>query len=148
MKTEQKSKLIAVTGMPEIPFVSAGVSADTDGYVISEDGLTRVAEALEAGDQATAQLADQALQAQQANDARQTAEASLTTANETISANNTRIQQLEARVTELESEGNITNTSRGADTGGKVKVKFHESAENPMNKIADSLLGAPAPKKD
>jgi transcriptional accessory protein Tex/SPT6 len=146
MKTEHKSKLIAIVGMPEIPFVSAGISSETDGFVVSEDGLTRIAEALVAGEEAAAQVTNQTLLVQQANEARESAEGALATANETIAANATRIEQLEARVSELENEGGITATSRQEDATGKKKVKFHESAENPMNKIADSLLGAPVPK--
>lgn len=50
MKTEQKDFLKKVTGMDSIPFVTAGIAADADGYVISEDGLTKLAEAGMAND--------------------------------------------------------------------------------------------------
>jgi hypothetical protein len=81
--------------------------------------------------------------------ARTTAENNLATANTTIATRDKRITELEARVAELEDEAPISNTSRAEDKGGKgAKVAFHLSDENPMNKLADSLIGKPVTKKE
>lgn len=148
MKDTQKKKLLAVTGMTEILAISEGIEAGANGFIISEDGLSKIAEALEAGDAATAKLQDQALQAQQAVAAQQKAEGELKTANEKIAADAKNIATLTARVAELEEEAPVTATTKTKDGGGKNKVPFHASAENPMNKIADSLLGKPKAKAD
>lgn len=147
MTTKISDKLKKITGQTDFPFVSAGIvaSENANGHVLNEDALVALVEAADAGEAAQATIADQALQAQQAVAAQQTAEAALATANQTIAANTTRIQELEARVAELEGEAGVTNTNKEKD-GAEGKVAFHESAKNPMNQIADSLLGAPVTK--
>lgn len=85
---------------------------------------------------------EQSLLAQQTAVAQQAAEGSLATANKELTTASGRITELEARVAELEEEDGITQTAKAID-GGKTKVPFHASPENPANKIADSLLGAP-----
>lgn len=142
MKDTQKKKLLAVTGMSEIPFVAEGIESTITGHVLTEDAITRVAEALEANDQtaaalqtATARITELETQLQDAGTARQLAETNLATATEEIGT-------LQARVDELESEGGVTKTGKSAD-GSPTKAPFHLSENNPMNKIADSLMGKP-----
>lgn len=148
MKDTQKQILIAVTGMREIPFVAAGLTLEESGFLLTEDAVTRLSEALETAQAESSQvvsLGDQitALQQslQEATTARETAEAALVIANQTIEANATRILQLE---TDEDGDG-LTQTSRNTDNNGKNKVPFHASAENPINKMADGLMGAPKP---
>lgn len=146
MKDAQKNKILAVTGMSEIGFIAEGLESSQTGYIVSEDGLSRIAEALEQADAAAqvaeanaARITELEGQLQQANEARTTAENSL-------SAVQTELQTAQARVTELEAEGGISQTSKGADAGnGGGKTPFHLSATNPANALADSLLGAPKP---
>jgi hypothetical protein len=146
MKTNQKEKLKAVTGMEEIPFVSEGVAAEASGFLVSEDGLTRIAEALEAADASQGSMAT----TQQTLDLTQqqlaTATESLNTRTQELATANGTIVDLQARVAELEGEASVQNTSREEDENKRPKSKFHESPENPANKIADSLLGKPKPR--
>lgn len=58
MKTEQKDFLKKVTGMDNIPFVSAGIASDADGFLVSEDGLTKLAESAMAGDAAVEKVSN------------------------------------------------------------------------------------------
>lgn len=148
MKDTQKKKILAVTGMTAIFAISEGIAAAADGHIISENGLTLIAEALEAGDAAIANVATMQGQLTTAQTAQQTAEAALATANTTIAANATQIETLEARVAELEEEPGVKKTKKEADNTSKGKDAFHASAKNPFNQIADSLLGAPVEKAE
>lgn len=67
----------------------------------------------------------------------------LDAANSTIAERDETITALEARIAELEADGTgFQSTSREADsTGGQEKVPFHLSNENPFNALADSLTG-------
>ena len=147
MTTKNTDKLKKITGQTDFPFVSAGVvaSENANGHVVNEDALVALIEAAEAGEAAQATIAGLQAQLTAAQSAQQSAEAALVSANATIATNTTSINTLEARVAELEEDGSIPPTSRAGDQGGKVKMSFHKSPENPMNKIADSLLGAPKP---
>lgn len=140
MKTEQKIRLLAVTKMEAIDFISEGIESSVSGHVISEDGLTNIAEALEAGEAAQARITELEEQVTTAQTAQHTAEANLATANETINANNTRIQDLEARVTELEEEPGIQHSSREKDGEHDGKVPFHQSKKSSFNQLADELF--------
>jgi hypothetical protein len=151
MTTKNVTQLKKVTGQTDIPFVSAGVTVheNVSGHVISEDGLTALVEASFAGEAAAARVTALEQERDAAVTARTTAENNLATANTTIATRDARITELEARVAELEDEAPISNTSRAEDKGGKgAKVAFHLSDENPMNKLADSLIGKPVAKKE
>ena len=97
MKQEHQQKILAVTKMDAIPFVTAGVAADTEGHVISEDGMIAIAEALEAAE-ANAEAAERVAQLESelvtANDAKLDAQNQLEEANATI-------QTLQAEVARL-----------------------------------------------
>jgi transcriptional accessory protein Tex/SPT6 len=147
MKDTQKNKLKAVTGMNEIPFVMEGIAAETSGHVISENGMSLIAEALEAADAQAAGLTAVQASLETAQAATATAETALATATETIATRDARIAELEAQVEELEADGGVTNTSRALDPAKKVKVKSYESAEDPINKMIDGILGAPKKKE-
>jgi len=144
MKDAQKNKILLVTGMSEIGFIAEGLESSQTGYIVSEDGLSRIAEALELADTATqaaeasaARVTELETQLQQANEARTNAETALSTAQ-------TELQTAQTRVAELEQEGGISQTSKGADANnGGEKTPFHLSTKNPANALADSLLGAP-----
>jgi chromosome segregation ATPase len=70
-----------------------------------------------------------------------TANASVANLNETITARDARIAELEARVTELEATTvEFEATSRQTDDLGTGKVSYAISDENPINKIADSVM--------
>jgi hypothetical protein len=95
-------------------------------------------------------LEDQALQAQQAVAAQKEAEKNLADANKKIETHEARIVELEEQV-DLEENGGaeLPGTKKKADkTAGKAKVPFHLDANNPINALADSLLGAPGKKKN
>lgn len=143
MKDSQKKKLLAVTGQAEIGFIASGIESSETGHIISEDGLTRIAEALEGADVTAAALTQTESNLEAANTARTAAEAELETRTQELATANTRIQELEARVTELENESGIENTTKQEDKIKAGKKPYHASDENPMNKIADGLLGKP-----
>lgn len=131
------------------------MSAMNEGIFLSVGHVTAIENALAANASIKTQFDSEALRAQQAetslataNTARETAEASLVTANQTITTQKTKITELEARVAELEEEAPVTATVKEKDKGGKDKVAFHESADSSFNKIADGLLGKPAPKAE
>jgi polyhydroxyalkanoate synthesis regulator phasin len=147
MKTNQKEKLKAVTGMEEIPFVSEGIATEASGFLVSEDGLTRIAEQLEAADVSAASLTQTQQSLEQVQAQLTTATESLNARTQELATATSRIQELEARVTELENEATLTSTSRQEDGGGSGRKAFHESDANPANKLADSLLGKPKPKE-
>lgn len=149
MTTKLIAQLKKITGMNDIPFVSAGVAADENisGHVITEDGVTALVEASIAGEAAAASLSDQALQAQQAVAAQQAAESLLATANTNLATANTRITTLEARVADLEEEAPITPTSKKEDKHGKDKTPYHLSENNPCNQAADKYYGVPITEK-
>ena len=144
MKDAQKKKLLAVTGMNEIPFIAEGIESSSTGHIVSEDGLTRVAEALEVADASTERITELEAQLETAQAAQQTAEQNLATANEQLTASQTRVTELEARVAELEEEPGVTHTVKGKDKGAPGKRPFHASDANPMNMIADKFFGKPA----
>jgi chromosome segregation ATPase len=144
MTTEQKNKIIAISGQPEFSFITEGVESTETGYIVSEDALTRMAAALEAAEASTARITELEAQIQQSADQLTTAQeqtqqlqGQLTTAQE----QNTTLQ---SRVEELEADGGITQTTKGADPAvGKVKIAAHEDPKNPLNEMADKLMGAP-----
>lgn len=139
MKDSQKQRLIAVSGQQQFNMISEGIESSETGYIVSEDALTQIAEALEAAaDTSALDATNAALVA--AQEARQQAEDDLATANQTIAT-------LTARVEELEEEPGISQTSKANDEGKGSKVAFHESDANPFNQIADGLFGKPK-KKD
>lgn len=148
MTNQQKEKLVAVSGQNEIPFISEGVESTTAGYILSEDGLSRIAAALETADAANAGLAEVQSQLDAATTARQTAEDNLATAEQELDTANTRIQELEARVEELENESGITQTTKSIDKGGKTKLAAHEDPNMSFNAMADKLLGSPQKSED
>jgi protease IV len=118
------------------------------GFLLTEENLNNVEAAIalhstEVANHATeiaglnTKLEDQSLQAQQAV-------AELATANATIATKETEIATLNARITELESKTeDPKQTKKDADETAK-KVS---NEENPMNALADSLLGAPKTKQ-
>lgn len=142
MTTKNQTQAKKVTGMESIPYLSMGVAADTDGYVVSEDGLTALVEA--------SLLAETVptLQAQvtAANAAKKLAEDNLITANATIAARDASIVTLTARVEELESEGTITQTIKTVDKNPN-KTKGYNADADPINMLADSILGVSISKK-
>ncbi len=148
MKTTQKDKLKAVTGMNEIPYISEGVAAESAGYVISEDGLTRLAESVESGEASAARVTELEGSLQTAQTAQATAETNLATANQTITANNTRIQELEAQVAELETEPAVTRTKKRTDLPETGKVKAHENPKSSFNQAADRFFPASRKKEE
>ena len=149
MTDQQKQRLVAVTGQNEIPFISEGVESTTAGYIVGEDGLSRIAAALEAADAASAGLTEVQSQLEAANTARQTAEDNLAAAQQETATANARIEELQARVTELENESGITQTTKGKDNkGGKTKVAAHEDPTVSFNAMADRLMGVPATKDE
>lgn len=144
MTTAQKNKLISISGQTEFSFITEGVESTETGYIVSEDALTRMAAALEAAEASTARITELEGQLQQSADQLATAQqqaqqlqGQLTTAQE---ENGT----LTARVEELEADATITQTTRGGDPSlSKVKVAAHEDPNNPLNEMADKLMGAP-----
>lgn len=147
MKDSQKAKLKAVTGLKEIPFVTEGIAADTSGHVVSEDGMTRIAEALEASDTAVA-TATATVQSQLdvANAAKVKAETELAAAKKTITEKETEITTLNTKVEELENDGSVTQTTKEADKNPK-KTKGYNADADPINMLADSILGVSISKK-
>lgn len=147
MKDAQRNALLKISQQNELPFISEGMESSAVGYIVSEDALTRIAAALEAAETSATASAETATQ--------------LTTAQEQLTAAQTQIQDLQgqlttaqeangtlqARVDELEAEGGLTQTTRAEDPKLKgEKVGAHEDPKNPLNAMADKLLGAPKPK--
>lgn len=147
MKDTHKQILLSVTGMNEIPAISEGIESSANGFIISEDGLTRMAEALEGTDANAAAVTELQSQLEIKNGFAQELTDALSAANETISGNNARIQELEARVAELENENPITVTSRNKDKSSKTNVAFHNDPNVSFNAMADRLMGKPAEKE-
>jgi chromosome segregation ATPase len=110
-----------------------------EGIWVTPEALQNIENKLAAHAQASAEFGGQ-LAASVENSTN--LEATLATANETIAANNTRIQELEAQVAELQNSATgFQSTSRDKDeTGGAAEVPYHASAENPFNQLADSLM--------
>jgi septal ring factor EnvC (AmiA/AmiB activator) len=144
MKDTQKKKLLAVTGMNEIPFIAEGLESTATGHIVSEDGLTRIAEALEETETAAARVTELEGQLATAQASLQAAEQNLATANEQLTTSQNRVKELEARVAELEEEPGVVNTVKGKDKVITGKKPFHASDANPMNMIADKFFGKPA----
>lgn len=150
MTTEQKNKLIAISGQSEFAFITEGVESTATGYIVSEDALTRMAAALEAAEASTARITELEAQLQQSADQLATAQqqaqqlqGQLTTAQE---ENGT----LTARVEELEADATITQTNKKDD---KLPVKTgngeaHLNPNSSMNRLADSLFGKPVQKPE
>jgi len=144
MKTEQQQRILAVTQMEEIGFISEGIESSVSGHIISEDGLTNIAEALEAGEAAQARVTELEEQLNTASAGNTEIQSQLDTANETINANNTRIQQLEEEVAALQAQEGITQTRKKSDDGGsKSKLPAHADPSAASNALADKLMGAP-----
>lgn len=141
MKTESKNILMAVSGLNEIPFIAEGLESTVTGFVISEDGLTRIAEALQAGDAATKEAATLQGAVTAAQAAKETAEAALVTANGFAEGQAAMIESLQARVNELEAEPAVSTTSKKTDDVKTAKVEAYNDPQLPFNALADRLMG-------
>lgn len=129
-----------------LPLTTAAAQTESfealnEGIWVTEAALTNIETALAARDERVAEL-----------------EATLSVANESIAAHDTAVETLnqtitanEARIAELEAENaglrrapaaSFQNTSKAEDEKPKAPA-FHLSDENPMNKLADSLMGKP-----
>lgn len=149
MKTEQKNFLKQVTGQESFPFVMEEVAATTSGFVVSEDALEKLVDAAmnNSADANKLPLLQQELDA--ANTAKENLQTELNAAKETITAKETELSTATARIEELENEGTITQTTKESDKNQKTgKGSFHASEDNPINKMADALLGAPKAKAE
>lgn len=133
MTTKNQEQLKKVTGMNEIPFISAGIAADTDGFVVTEDGLTALVEASVENETAQARITELTNQLTTAQAAQQTAEAALATANTNLATANTSLTTLQARVTELEGEdaGAGSATGKKEDEFAKTEI---DALEMPFEK--------------
>jgi uncharacterized coiled-coil protein SlyX len=136
----------------EYPLVSALVpegenfdsSAVNEGVWVTQAHLVGIENALTENNSAIANHASelQALggQVTSTNEALTAANASLATANETVAAKDQEIATLQAKITELENKTeDPKQSSKPKDETGGSKTPW----ENPMNKLADSLLGTP-----
>ncbi|MGN6476318.1 MAG: hypothetical protein ACTHKV_03760 [Flavipsychrobacter sp.] len=150
MSTEKHfKKVLAASKSESILAVIEGLPVDANGYFMTEEQMTAVEDQLEANATAIAshENAVEGLNAQvtAAQTAQKSAEDALAAANTSITEKDARINELEAQVAKLEAgtpDPNQTNRDKD-DTAGK-----NAGWENPMNKLADSLLGKPKPKKD
>lgn len=136
--------VLAATKSESILAVVENLPVDANGYFMTEEQMTAVEERLVSDAAAIANHATelQALGAQvtSTNEALTTANAALATAKGTITAKDQEIATLQATITELENKTeDPKQTSKAKDETGSKK----EAWENPMNKLADSLLGAP-----
>ncbi len=148
MTTEQKNKLIAISGQTEFSFITEGVESSATGYIVSEDALTRLATSLEESDVLATRNGELVQQAQQSADQLATAQAQVQQLQADLSTAQGQNTTLQARVDELEAAGGVTQTQKEADDlNDKNKLGAHEDPNNPLNKIADGLLGKPAIKK-
>ena len=147
MKDTHKSALLKATGATDLPFISDGIEAGTSGYIISEDGLTRIAEALEIAAVQAAQLltAQESLSA--ANEALIELNGQLAAATATAATNNALVAGLQARVSELEEEAPLTQTTREKDKTRMAAVASYKDPNNVFNQIADGLFGVPKEKE-
>lgn len=145
MTTKNSTQLKKVTGLQAVPFVTADAAAGVDGYVVSEDGLTALVDASFVAETVPTLTTER----DNAVVAQQLAERNLATATTTITANNTRITELETQLAEaLEGNDEFEEKPRANDPNAKNKVPFHASSKDPSNVIADALFGAPVEKKD
>lgn len=146
MTTKTNNQLKKVTAQNDFPFVSAGVAVaeGITGYVLNEDALTALVEASEAAEAAQAMVTELEEQLNTASAGNTEIQSKLDTANETINANNTRIQQLEEEVAALQAQEGITQTRKKSDDGGsKSKLPAHADPSAASNALADKLMGAP-----
>lgn len=122
------------------------------GFLLSEENLRNIEENITENEMAVRQAQATVAAADTARDnaitAQQTAEQNLATANETIDANDQEISRLNARIAQLEKgTEEPKQTKAEADKTGNGNAAYHLSNEDPANKLADSLFGAPAEKK-
>jgi protease-4 len=112
------------------------------GFLLSETELNNIEASL-----ASHETAVQGLQSQlsEAQAAQRTAEENLASANQTIQADNARIQTLEGQVATLEQgTEEPKQTARDKDDlSGGDQTPYHLRADNPMNQFADGVT----PKK-
>ena len=127
------------------PFDSSAVN---DGVWLSQTHLANIDKVL--GENATAVanlnsgLTETETKLNAAVDAHKVTEESLSAANQTIADKDQEIAKLQDKVTALENKTeDPKQTSTDADkTGNSAKTW-----DNPMNRLADSLLGVPKPTK-
>lgn len=139
-------KLLKASGSNEILAVIENLPVNANGYFLTEEQATSIETALSENEN-PASL--QALQQQLAEvtTARETAEAALVTANGTIATHVATIGTHQARITELENDTTLTQTSRDKDQL-PVKTPSYLDDTNPVNAAADKFFGKPIPKKD
>jgi predicted nucleic acid-binding Zn-ribbon protein len=137
MKDTQKEKLKAITGLDAIPFVTAGIAADTAGYVVSEDALTRLVEAAETGEAAQATLATVQAELATANTTLTAAQAAATAAQTELATANTELATAQARIAVLEAQdgGDFSAADALNDAEGNLKAQFKTSADIEIEKM-------------
>lgn len=148
-------KVLAATKSESILAVIEGLPVDAAGFFMTEEQMTAVEEQLEANASAIAghdtvvtglneQITAANTAREEAAAAQATAETALATANSSITEKDARIKELEEQVGRLEAATPPPTNTRTE----KDETNGHRPAgENPMNKLADSLLGAPKPKQ-
>jgi hypothetical protein len=135
MKQEHQQKILAVTKMDSIPFVSAGIASEHEGHVLSEDALIAVAEALEAAE-ATQEQAERATQLESelvaANDAKLEAQNQLADANATIESLQAEIAQLKEKPagTGADAAGDGADAGDGAELVDAADMDFQKELYN------------------
>ena len=144
MKTEHQQLIKKVTKMETIPFVMSGIAADSEGHVISEDGLIAMAEAIEAGETAVAELVTVKANASTLKQAATDAAAAQKTAEDALKTEQEKVATLEAKVAKLEeADGGKPSGAKGAadpkDPNQKDDLSQYETS---FDKEAKQLTGA------
>lgn len=144
MKTQHQELIKKVTKMETIPFVMSGIAADSEGHVISEDGLIAMAEAIEAGETAVAELVTLKANASKLQQAATDAAAAQKTAEDALKVEQGKVATLEAKVAKLEeADGGKPSGAHGAADPKEGEEQDDLSQyETSFDKEAKQLTGA------
>jgi hypothetical protein len=139
------SRILKATQSAAIIAVIENLPIDQNGFFLDATQMDNIEAQLEAADTAAASVTSLTEQLAAAEAARQTADTALATAQQTISANATRITELEQQLAAAQEApaAEFENSSREKDAQGNLKIPFHQREDNPANKLADNLFGKP-----
>jgi hypothetical protein len=136
MKDAQKDFLKKITGMAVIPFVTAGIASESDGFVISEDGITKLVESAMSAEGSAAKV----IELTTAATASSTKVVELTSQVETLTAANTKLEgEKVALQTEVTRLGTLDGGKFSKPDGKKEKtseetIEYSQSQKDLLEK--------------
>ncbi|RYE01634.1 MAG: hypothetical protein EOP50_01660 [Sphingobacteriales bacterium] len=137
--------LLAAAGGSDILAVVEGLPVDQPGFFLTEGQMDAVEARLAEADTAVTAAATHTEALAAAQTELESTQTSLTAAQAELSTANETIATLQARVTQLEANPAAAPraTAKAEDDIPSGDQPFHASAQNPMNAMADRLLGSP-----